>query len=397
MFDYALKNITKRWGRSLLTVVGVTVMVTLIIVITGIVNSQKQTMHAHASAGAGKINVQPLLAGTTYPAEGIDLAEDVADDILSLVADLIQQPLSGKVLYFSLAPAPYPNQPPEVILVGLESGKEEAFTGSISNDVEPTVGVESFAESNAAHPVILGQHAAEYYAAETAAAETAAAETARGPRPGDPLTILDQEFTIVGILNRSADIVVNNAIIAPLDVTQDLLGKRGFVSSVILAQAWVGADAEIAAAIQSRYPQMNVVDNSTIRNNLNEGIKLFENMVNAISAVVVIAATILIMTVMLITIKERTREIGVLRAIGAPTSTIILSIFWEILMLSTGGSILGGVASGLVLRFGLLENLLDLAHIAKHLPLAVVIALASGILPAIQISRILPVESLRYE
>jgi putative ABC transport system permease protein len=387
MFDYALKNITKRWGRSLLTVVGVMVMVTLIIVITGIVNSQKQTMHAHASAGAGKINVQPLLADTTYPAEGIDLAEDTADDLLALVADHVQQPLSGKVLYFALTPPSYPNQPPETILVGLESGKEDAFTGSISNDVRPTAGVEFFAESDAVNPIILGVHAAEYYGAETA----------REPQPGDTLTILDQEFTIVGTLERSADIVVNNAVIVPLDAAQELLDKRGFVSSVILTQARVGADAEIAAAIQSRYPHMNVVDNSTIRNNLNEGIKLFESMVNAISAVVVIAATILIMTVMLITIKERTREIGVLRAIGAPTGTIILSIFWEILVLSGTGSILGGVASGLVLRFGLLENLLDLVHILKHMPLAIVIALISGVLPAFQISRILPVESLRYE
>jgi putative ABC transport system permease protein len=387
MIDYALKNITKRWGRSLLTVIGMTVMVTLIIVITGIVNSQKQTVHEHASASAGKINVQPLLAGTTYPAAGIDLSEDTADNVLTLVAGYIQQPLSGKVLYFPLAPAPYPNQPSEVILVGLESGQEEAFTGSISNDVKPTIGVESFTKSEAANPVILGKHAAEYYEAKIA----------EGLQPGDVLTILGRELTVAGILGQSGDIAVNNAVIVPLDAAQELLDKQEFVSSIILTQARVGADAEIAAAIQSRYPQMNVVDNSTIRNNLNEGIKLFENMVNAISAVVTVAATILIMTVMLITIKERTREIGVLRAIGASTTTIILSIFWEIVLLSGTGSIVGGIASGFVLRFGLLENLFDLAHILRHMPLAIVIALASGILPAIQISRILPVESLRYE
>ena len=62
MFDYAIKNITKRWVRSLLTIVGVTVMLTLVIVITGIISYQTRTMHAHASAGAGKINIQPLLS-----------------------------------------------------------------------------------------------------------------------------------------------------------------------------------------------------------------------------------------------------------------------------------------------------------------------------------------------
>jgi putative ABC transport system permease protein len=344
-------------------------------------------MHEHASAGAGKINVQPILAGTTYPAEGIDLAEDVAEDMFSLIADNIQQPLSSKVLYFTLAPSLYPSQPPEAILVGLESGKEEAFTGSVANDVRPMAGVERFAEAETTRPVILGMHAAEYYAEEMA----------RKLEPGDSLTVLDQGFTIIGILDRSADMVVNNSVIVPLDIAQDLLGKQGFVSSVILTQARVGADAEIVASIQSHYPKMNVVDNSTTRRNLEEGIRLFENLVNVISTVVVISATILIMTVMLITVKERTREIGVLRAIGASTGTIILSIFWEIFSLSAVGSVLGGVASASVLRFGLMENLFDLGHILKHMPLAIVITLISGILPAFQISRILPVESLRYE
>ena len=143
MFDYALKNITKRWGRSLLTVVGVTVMLTLIIVITGIVSSQKRSMHQHASAGAGKINVQPILAGTTYPAEGIDLAEDVAEDMLALVTDNIQESLSGKVLYFALAPAPFPSQPPAAILVGLRAGRRRALRGA-----SPTTSNRSWASSS---------------------------------------------------------------------------------------------------------------------------------------------------------------------------------------------------------------------------------------------------------
>ncbi len=385
MFDYALKNIKKRWGRSLLTVVGMTVMITLIIVITGIVGSQKRAMHEHASAGAGKINVQPLLAGTTYPAEGIDLAQEMVEEILTLVADDIQPALSTPAIYFVLAPPLYPSQPAEAILVGLESGKEEAFTGSVANDVQPSAGVEFFAESDASHPLVLGSHAAEYFA------DTQALQ------PGDSLTILDQPFTLIGILDQSADMVVNNAVIVPLDIAQEMLDKQGFVSSLILTQARVGADDEIAATIQRHYPRVNVIDDSTTRDNLEAGIKLFENMVNAIAAVVVIAATILIMTVMIITVKERTREIGVLRAIGAPASTIVLSIFWEILILSSAGSLLGGGASGIVLRFGLMENLFDLFHILKYMPLAIVIALASGILPAFQISRILPVESLRYE
>jgi putative ABC transport system permease protein len=103
------------------------------------------------------------------------------------------------------------------------------------------------------------------------------------------------------------------------------------------------------------------------------------------------------MTVMLITVKERTREIGVLRALGASTGLIIRCVFWEIFLLSTTGSVGGAVAAGFVLRFALAENLFNLAHILKYLPLAVVLTLLSGVLPALSISRVMPVESLRYE
>jgi putative ABC transport system permease protein len=382
VLDYALKNIFKRSGRSLLTVFGVSVMIALVIVITGIVDFQVRTMHAHASAGAGKINVQPVLAGETYPAEGIDLTDDVASAVFDATRTHIQASLSAKALYFTLAPPRYPNEPPEVILTGVEPGKEEAFTGSISRDVRPLAGVESFGEADTSYPVILGNHAAEYYG---------------NPQPGDTLAILEQQFTVIGILDESADIVVNNAAIVPMDVAQALLDKHGFVSSVILTASRVGADEDIVAIVQSQFPRLVVVTDDTIMRNAEEGIKLFEQMVQVIAVVVVLSGALLIMTVMLITVKERTREIGVLRALGASTGLIIRCVFWEIFLLSTTGSVGGAVAAGFVLRFALAESLFNLAHILKYLPLAVVLTLLSGVLPALSISRVMPVESLRYE
>jgi putative ABC transport system permease protein len=248
VLDYALRNIFKRSGRSILTVIGVSVMITLVIVIT------------------------------------------------------------GKVLYFTLAPPRYPNEPPEAILTGVEPGKEEAFTGSISRDVKPLAGVETFDEAHTSSPVILGNHAAEYYG---------------NPQPGDTLAILEQQFTVICILDESADIVVNNAAIVPMAIAQALLDKHGFVSSVILTASRVGADKDVVAIVQGQFPRLVVVTDDTIMRNAEAGIKLFEQMVHVIAVVVVLSGALLIMTVMLITVKERTRDIGVLRALGATTGLII--------------------------------------------------------------------------
>ena len=387
MLDYALKNLLRRWTRSLLTVLGVTVMMTLIIVITGIVNFEIRTMNAHAAAGSGKINIQPFLAGTTYPAEGIDMPEDEAEAVLGQTRAYIQEPLSAKVLYFAIQPPLYPNQPPELILTGIEPGREEAFTGSIARNINPLSGVEFFAEVAVERAVILGQHAAEVY------------ETGTGleVQPGSAVDILGQEFTVIGILDRSADIVVNNAVILRLDQAQSLLDKPGFVSSVILTGLEINSDRDILNVMRRDFPRLNVVTDATVRNNAREGIKLFEDMVRAISTVVFLCAAFLIMTVTLITVKERTKEIGVLRALGASKGTVIGSVIWEIFLLGLAGSLLGGILSGLLLAFALQGNLFHLGHILAYLPLAIVLTVAAAILPALNISRIQPVEALQYE
>ena len=387
MIDYAIKNITKRWIRSLLTIVGVTVMLTLVIVITGIVAYQTRTMHAHASAGVGKINVQPLLAGESYPAEGIDMPDDIADQVLSETSNHIQPNLSTKAVYFVIEPSLYPNQPPEVILAGIEPDKEEAFTGSVSQNVKPVAGVEFFSEVDKRNPAIVGEHAAEVYGSNLG----------KSLIVGDQLEILGESFTVIGILDHSADIVVNNTVIIPLEIAQSILDKPGFVSSVILTAADMSADEYILETIQNQFPQLNVVTDDTIRQNAKAGIKVFEDMVNTIAAVVILCASLLIMTVTLITVKERTKEIGVLRAMGASNSWIIRSILWEIFFLSGAGSLLGGIISGVVMAYALQENLFDLMHILTYMPLALVLTLVAGILPAINITRIQPVDSLRYE
>lgn len=385
MIDYAFKNIARRWVRSLLTIIGVAMMITLVIATTRIVNYQKQTMSEHAAASTGKIHLQTRFSGMAYPATVIDLPEETANDVLQ--REDIQPNLSGKVIYFPILPPSYPNEPPQILVTGIERDKEQAFTGQIAHDVKPIAGVEFFAEAEAPYPVILGLKAQEHYANEMG--KTLA--------PGDTLTLLDQEFTIIGILDSSADRVVNNSLIIPLDIAQELLDKQSFVSSVLLIPANVQVKPKLVADIELHYPKLNIITDDHIQRNAEAGIKVFERLINTISLVVTLGAAILLMTVVIITIKERTKEFGVLRAIGGSNATIISSVLWEIFLLSLSGSMAGGLIAGLVLRFGLEQNLFNFWYILSFMPLSIVLTLISGIIPVINITRIMPVDSLRYE
>jgi putative ABC transport system permease protein len=385
MIDCALINIIRRWPRSLLTVGCVALMMTLVIVTTGIVDYQSRTINRHAAAAGGKIYVQSLLAGTQFPPQSVDLPESEAERILAR-AD-IQGALSAKAVFWALRPPQYPTEPPQVLLVGIEPGKEEAFTGSAAFDVRPASGVEFFSQSDCAAPVILGSRVADLLSKEEG----------RPLKPGDPLKVLDASLTIIGILQESSNLSVNSALIVPLRLSQTILGTPDRVSAAILTVERLDQEEAILQEIHAAFPKSETVTEDYILRNAKDGIKAFENIITMVGAVVLVGAAAMLAAVTMMTIRERTREIGVLRALGASAADVARSVILEILALSVLGSLLGGVAAGLLLRFTMTSNLFDLVHILKFMPLAVVLTLLAGSLPILQIVRVPPVDSLRHE
>jgi putative ABC transport system permease protein len=385
MFDYALTNVIRRWPRSLLMIGSVALMMTLVITTTGIVDYQTRMMNNHAAAAGGKIFVQSRLAGDQFPPQSIDLPEEEADRILD--RSRIQPALSSKVLFWALRPPKYPTDPPQVLLVGIESGKEESFTGSVAFDVKPESGVEFFSQSTSSSPVILGNRVAGLLSQE-------AGHTLR---PGETITVLDTPLTVIGTLQASANPSVNNALIVPLRLAQSILGTPDRVSTVILTVERLDQKDLILDEIHTDYPKLSTVTDDYIRRNAQAGLRVFESIIDMVGIVVLIGAAAMLAAITMMTVRERTREIGVLRALGASAAAISLSVILEILWLSLFGSLLGGVTAGLLLRFAMESNLFDLIHILKFLPLAVILTLLAGIVPVVQIVRVLPAESLRYE
>lgn len=120
-----------------------------------------------------------------------------------------------------------------------------------------------------------------------------------------------------------------------------------------------------------------------------------------ISIITIFGSTIALMNIMLVSVSERTREIGVRKALGAKSGTIAWQFFIETLVIGQLGALLGillGLLIGWIVSYAFdLDFSLPWLAIISGILVALVVAIISGLFPAIKASKLDPVESLRYE
>jgi ABC-type lipoprotein release transport system permease subunit len=371
MLIQILRNLTGRKTRTFLTVAGIAVGVTMIVAL-GAMGEGLRTGYLTMFSGSG--------ADLTIMQKGAyDVTiSSVDEEVVSQVAALPDvQAATGMIVGNVTAPGS-----PYFFVFGYDP-KEFAIQ-RFKLVQGQSLAAHQVATSN--REIMLGRQAAESLKLQV----------------GDVLRLTGGAFRVVGIYETGSGFEDAASVMALADA-QQLIQKKRQVSAVQIKLKDARQLERVRARLERQFPRLSM-SNSSQASNQQQVVGMIQGLAWGIALLAIIIGGVGMTNTVMMSVFERTREIGTLRALGWSRQRILILVLSESMGLGLIGGLLGCAAGAALIgplgqtsALSFLQGKLTLPLLGQGMLTAIVLGAVGGIYPARWASKLLPVEALRYE
>jgi putative ABC transport system permease protein len=400
----ALKALMAHKMRSVLTMLGVVIGVAAVIALVAVGNgAQAQVVSQFESLGSNLLTVSPMVS-FGFSREGLqESSASLSNADVEAIQGLATAVAKVAPQYNSNATVTQSGNTTNLTINGVTADYAEVRNWDLARGRFLT----DEDNANQAMVVVLGQTAVEDLFGSTLVNPV-----------GQTVRINRQNYQVVGVLESKGESGFGNqdsVAMIPLRTAQLKLGGAGTqtISQVNLQVASAAdmdlAQAQVNAILRTRRglsasqdADFTVQNQADIVSTISETTGTFTTLLGSIAAISLLVGGIGIMNIMLVSVTERTREVGLRKAVGAKHGDILLQFLAEAIVLSVLGGLIGvalGIGGAQVITplLGYSQALVTPQSVALALAVSLGIGIFFGLYPANRAAGLNPIDALRYE